>query len=96
MSPPGISWSTSRCVLAPLNSRDGKAAEAVTASANTNSRSFIARWPSPNHDNLQGDLSLLATGGGGGVPNGHVLAWKADHALHAKFLRELASKIEAQ
>lgn len=44
----------------------------------------------------QGDLSLLATSGGGGVPNGHVLAWKADHALHAKFLRELAERMEPQ
>lgn len=42
----------------------------------------------------QGDLSLLAAGGGGGVPEGHVLAYKADHALHAKFLRALAAKAE--
>lgn len=44
----------------------------------------------------QGDLALLATGGGGGVPNGHVLAYKADHALHAKFLRAMAEKLTAE
>lgn len=42
----------------------------------------------------QGDLSLLATGGGGGVPEGHILAYKADHLLHAKFLKALAAKAE--
>lgn len=41
---------------------------------------------------LSGDLSLLARNGGGGVPDGHILAYKADHKLHAKFLRALAAK----
>ena len=46
------------------------------------------------HGLLQGDLALLATGGGGGVPTGHITAWKADHKLHLKFLRALAAKIK--
>lgn len=40
---------------------------------------------------MQGDLALLATDGGGGVPTGHTTAWKADHKLHLKFLRALAA-----
>ena len=40
---------------------------------------------------VQGDLALLATDGGGGVPTGHTTAWKADHKLHLKFLRALAA-----
>lgn len=39
--------------------------------------------------NLVGDLSLLGVGGASGLPLGHVVAYKADHALVNKFLRAL-------
>lgn len=39
---------------------------------------------------LQGDLALLAKNGNAGMPRGHVVAYKANHALHIKFLRELS------
>lgn len=38
---------------------------------------------------LIGDLSLSAEGGHSGLPLGHIMAYKADHALHAAFVREL-------
>lgn len=38
---------------------------------------------------LLGDLSLLNEGGQGGLPLGHFVAWKADHALQTKFCVEL-------
>jgi len=41
-----------------------------------------------------GDLSLLAAGGNSGLPRGHVVAWQADHALAARFVRELAEAVE--
>ncbi len=43
---------------------------------------------------VQGDLALLAAGGSSGIPAGHTIAWKADHKLHLKFLRALASKMK--
>eukprot|EP00891_Asterochloris_glomerata_P004694 jgi/Astpho2/4694/Aster-00253 len=39
---------------------------------------------------LLGDLALLAKNGNAGMPRGHVVAYKANHALHIKFLRELS------
>ena len=39
---------------------------------------------------LQGDLALLAKDGNAGMPRGHVVAYKANHALHIKFLKELS------
>mmetsp|Transcript_28654 Transcript_28654/g.39574 ORF Transcript_28654/g.39574 Transcript_28654/m.39574 type:complete len:491 (+) Transcript_28654:92-1564(+) len=38
---------------------------------------------------LIGDLALLNTGGNGGLPIGHVVAYKAGHDLHVKFARAL-------
>merc|ERR1712083_132158 len=32
-----------------------------------------------------GDLSLLSSGGQGGIPIGHFVAWNADHTLQIKF-----------
>lgn len=50
----------------------------------------------PNSDCLhvvQGDLSLLADKGHAGIPLGHIIAYKADHALHVEFAQALkASK----
>lgn len=43
---------------------------------------------------LAGDLALLASEGNSGMPTGHVMAFKADHKLHLKFLRALADKIQ--
>ena len=40
---------------------------------------------------LIGDLSLLAEPGMSGVPVGHVVAYKAGHKLHAKFVRAVAN-----
>jgi UDP-3-O-[3-hydroxymyristoyl] N-acetylglucosamine deacetylase len=49
---------------------------------------------------LIGDLSLLAEPGMSGVPVGHVVAYKAGHKLHAKFVRAVAkaakTKVPAQ
>ena len=42
--------------------------------------------PPPLH---AGDLSLSAEGGHSGLPLGHIVAYKADHALHAAFVRKL-------
>jgi len=39
---------------------------------------------------LIGDLSLLAEPGMSGVPMGHIVAYKAGHKLHAKFVRAVA------
>lgn len=38
---------------------------------------------------LVGDLSLLAEGGNGGLPLGHVVSYKAGHTLHARFVRAM-------
>jgi hypothetical protein len=38
---------------------------------------------------LQGDLSLLASPGSQGLPAGHVVAYRANHELHGKFLERL-------
>ena len=38
---------------------------------------------------LVGDLALLAPPGGMGIPTGHIIAFQADHALHAEFMRSL-------
>jgi hypothetical protein len=38
---------------------------------------------------LVGDLALLAPPGGMGIPTGHIIAFQADHALHAEFVKSL-------
>ncbi|KAK3236457.1 hypothetical protein CYMTET_53406, partial [Cymbomonas tetramitiformis] len=38
---------------------------------------------------LIGDLALLGKEGNGGLPVGHVVAYKAGHDLHVRFAREL-------
>lgn len=43
---------------------------------------------------LVGDLALLATDGGSGLPTGHVMAFKADHKLQLRFVRAMADKIQ--
>ena len=45
---------------------------------------------------LIGDLSLLAEPGMSGVPVGHVVAYKAGHKLHAKFVKALAKASKEQ
>lgn len=40
---------------------------------------------------MMGDLALLNVGGQGGLPQGHVIAYKADHALQVEFVRKLAA-----
>ena len=45
---------------------------------------------------LIGDLSLLAEPGMSGVPVGHVVAYKAGHKLHAKFIKALAAAAKEQ
>lgn len=45
---------------------------------------------------LIGDLSLLAEPGMSGVPVGHVVAYKASHKLHAKFIKALAAAAKEQ
>jgi UDP-3-O-[3-hydroxymyristoyl] N-acetylglucosamine deacetylase len=45
---------------------------------------------------LIGDLSLLAEPGMSGVPVGHVIAYKAGHKLHAKFIKALAKACKEQ
>ncbi|XP_047085591.1 probable UDP-3-O-acyl-N-acetylglucosamine deacetylase 1, mitochondrial [Lolium rigidum] len=44
---------------------------------------------------LIGDFSLLARNGSQGFPIAHVVAYKAGHALHTKFLHHLLGKITA-
>uniref|UniRef100_A0ACD5X1Z1 Uncharacterized protein n=1 Tax=Avena sativa TaxID=4498 RepID=A0ACD5X1Z1_AVESA len=44
---------------------------------------------------LIGDFSLLARNGSQGFPIAHVVAYKAGHALHTKFLRHLSEKMAA-
>ena len=41
---------------------------------------------------VQGDLSLLATGGNCGLPRGHIVAYQASHALHVEFAKALHSQ----
>lgn len=36
-----------------------------------------------------GDLSLAAEKGHAGIPQGHIVAYKADHALHVEFAQAL-------
>lgn len=38
---------------------------------------------------LIGDLSLLSLGGMSGLPYGHIVAYRANHELHLRFVREL-------
>jgi len=42
-----------------------------------------------------GDLALLGVDGNGGLPVGHVLAYKAGHQLHVKFAKKLAESCGA-
>lgn len=42
---------------------------------------------------LQGDLSLLAEKGHAGIPHGHIVAYKADHALHVEFAQALKASM---
>eukprot|EP00803_Ostreobium_quekettii_P000538 evm.model.scf_2108.3 EVM.evm.TU.scf_2108.3 scf_2108:18090-20197(-) len=42
---------------------------------------------------LIGDLSLLSLGGMSGLPFGHVVAYKANHDLHLRFVRELKERL---
>ncbi|KQK22813.1 probable UDP-3-O-acyl-N-acetylglucosamine deacetylase 2, mitochondrial isoform X2 [Brachypodium distachyon] len=44
---------------------------------------------------LIGDFSLLAQNGNQGFPIAHVVAYKAGHALHTNFLRQLSGRITA-
>lgn len=43
-----------------------------------------------------GDLSLMAPPGGSGLPVGHIMAYKADHALHIEFAKQLQERCEGQ
>jgi UDP-3-O-[3-hydroxymyristoyl] N-acetylglucosamine deacetylase len=45
---------------------------------------------------LVGDLSLLGVNGNGGLPEGHVVAYKAGHQLHVQFARALAEACGAE
>uniref|UniRef100_A0A1D1XG26 UDP-3-O-acyl-N-acetylglucosamine deacetylase n=2 Tax=Anthurium amnicola TaxID=1678845 RepID=A0A1D1XG26_9ARAE len=48
---------------------------------------------------LIGDISLLSENGNQGLPIGHLIAYKAGHALHAKFarhLKDLMMKLEPE
>ena len=42
-----------------------------------------------------GDLSLLASGGGLGLPLGHFITWNADPALRLELVTALAAECEA-
>ena len=44
---------------------------------------------------VQGDLSLLADKGHAGIPLGHIIAYKADHALHVEFAQALKASQNA-
>ena len=44
---------------------------------------------------VQGDLSLLSAGGNGGLPQGHIVAYRADHALHVQFAKELLGTVSS-
>eukprot|EP00242_Pyramimonas_sp_CCMP2087_P011177 CAMPEP_0198210534 /NCGR_PEP_ID=MMETSP1445-20131203/20478_1 /TAXON_ID=36898 /ORGANISM="Pyramimonas sp., Strain CCMP2087" /LENGTH=465 /DNA_ID=CAMNT_0043884617 /DNA_START=58 /DNA_END=1452 /DNA_ORIENTATION=+ len=44
---------------------------------------------------LIGDLALMAEGGNGGLPTGHVVAYKAGHDLHVKFAKALVEASKA-
>lgn len=43
---------------------------------------------------LLGDLSLLASPGGRGLPAGHIVAYRPTHELQAQFVRELQTTID--
>ena len=38
---------------------------------------------------MQGDLALMADKGHAGLPMGHIIAYKADHAMHREFALQL-------
>ena len=42
----------------------------------------------------QGDLSLLAEPGHAGLPFGHIVSYKADHALNIHFAKKLQQRLE--
>ncbi|CAI5998789.1 unnamed protein product [Closterium sp. NIES-65] len=45
---------------------------------------------------LIGDLALCARGGNAGIPNAHIVAYKASHALHVAFGKALMGALEAE
>ncbi|CAI5477629.1 unnamed protein product [Closterium sp. Yama58-4] len=45
---------------------------------------------------LIGDLALCARGGNAGIPNAHIVAYKASHALHVVFGKTLMGALEAE
>ena len=54
---------------------------------------FIENEPARHRAvDLIGDLALSAAPGCAGLPLGHVLAFNADHDLHARFVRSLVER----
>ncbi|GJP72983.1 hypothetical protein CLOP_g3748 [Closterium sp. NIES-67] len=45
---------------------------------------------------LIGDLALCGRGGNSGIPNAHIVAYKASHALHVAFGKALIDALEAE
>ena len=45
---------------------------------------------------MQGNLALLNQQGNGGMPFGHVLAYKADNALQLDFIKALSREMRLQ
>jgi UDP-3-O-[3-hydroxymyristoyl] N-acetylglucosamine deacetylase len=104
---PARDWAPSvRALTAAREAAPGKAAYGA-GTVNTTLIGAGDRWLEPQrlrfpgdeparHDacDLIGDLSLLASDGGLGLPRGHVIGWNATPALRLAFVKALAAEVE--